>query len=445
MPQVAPATDHYRAQFDALEAQGALGRPAWLRERRRAALDRFVRAGFPTTRDEDWRYTNVAPVAAAPFRVVADGAPAAPPAELLERFTFARDWPRLVFVGGRWSPALSAVGALPSGVRVGSLAEVLAADPALLERYLAAPGANEGDAFVALNAALALDGAVVHVPAGVTLEAPVHLLFVGPPAGAAALPRTLVVAGPESRVTVVESHVGLTGEPYLTDALTEVVAEAGAQVTHYTVGREGARAFHVGTLWVRQERDSRVGACAVTLGGALVRNTVRVLLDGPGAECALDGFYMVGAGEHVDNHVTVDHARPRGTSRQFYKGILDGAGRAVFNGRILVRRDAQRTDADQTNKNLLLADGAEVDSKPQLEIYADDVRCTHGAAEGQLAGDALFYLQSRGLGEAAARTLLAYGFANEVLQRIALGPIRAELDGLVLGRLRAVLAAKERP
>ncbi|MGH7300387.1 MAG: Fe-S cluster assembly protein SufD, partial [Candidatus Rokuibacteriota bacterium] len=331
---------------------------------------------------------------------------------------------------------LSAIRPVSPGARVGSLAEALITDEPTVRAHLAADVAP-GDAFGALNAAFWPDGAFLHVPAGVRLEEPIQLLFVAT-AGApgADHPRSVIVLEPESRAVLVESYVALGEEAYLTNASTEMALGPGAGLEHHRIVLEGRRAFHVGRIRVRQGPDSRFASHAVTLGGRLVRSEVDVRLDAPGAECALNGLFVVGGAQHVDTHTVVDHARPRTTSRQLYKGVLDGRSRGVFNGRVVVRPGADGTDAHQTNKNLILSDGVEVDSKPQLEIFADDVKCSHGAADGQLAEDAIFYLESRGLDEVAARTLLTHGFANEVLGRIGVEPVRAWCEELLRGRLR---------
>ncbi|MGH7263920.1 MAG: Fe-S cluster assembly protein SufD, partial [Candidatus Rokuibacteriota bacterium] len=436
MTSVGTVKDQYLADFDAFERNGAAGSPSWLRGLRQAAIARFAELGFPTVREEAWRYTSVAPLVEAGLRPARDEAPDTLDADVLARVDLGgARWPRLVFVDGRFSATLSSVPALPTGARVTSLAEALAADGRLVEAHLGRHAAFGGDGFTALNTAFARDGAVVVLPAGVRLPEPVHLVFVAT-AGVLAQPRTLVVAGHGSEATIVEHYLGLAGPAALTSAVTEVVVGDGALVHHYTLHEQGERAFHVGTLQVDQDRDSAFRACSATMGGRLVRSNLGVLLRAEGASCVLDGLYAIGGRQHVDNHVTVDHAAPRCASQQLYKGILDGRSRAVFNGRILVRRDAQKTDANQTNKTLLLAEGPEAYSKPQLEIFADDVRCTHGAAEGQLAEDAIFYLKSRGLREETARTLLTYGFAREVIDRIPLEPVRVRLDGRLLARLR---------
>ena len=299
------------------------------------------------------------------------------------------------------------------------------------------PAAESGDAFSALNEAFWADGAFLHVPAGVSLEEPIQLLFVATASGGRAdHPRSLIVLEAESRAVLVESYVALADEAYLTNVSTEIALGPGAVLDHHRVVLEGRQGFHVGRTRVRQGADSRFASCAVTLGGRLVRNDVDARLDAEGAECTLNGLFVVGGVQHVDTHTVVDHAQPRTTSRQLYKGVLDGRARGVFNGRVVVRPRANGTDAHQTNKNLILSDGVEVDSKPQLEIFADDVKCSHGAADGQLAEDAIFYLESRGLDEVAARSLLTHGFANEVLGRIRVEPVRVWCEELLRRRLR---------
>jgi Fe-S cluster assembly protein SufD len=440
---VATARDHYLAEFEALERQGALRDPSWLAPLRRRAIDRFAERGFPTTRDEDWRYTNLAPLAATPFRPATPSPDGIPPAAL-ERLALARaDWARLVFVDGRYSPKLSSARPLPGGGQVASLAEAMITDGERVERHLGRHAGWDANVFAALSTAFVQDGAVVFLPAEAQGETPIEILFLATTPGVMAQPRTLIVAGPHSRVAVIERYVGLTDEAYFTNAVTEVVAGPGAAVDHYVLQEQGVEAFHVATLHAALERDSAFATCGATFGGRLGRTTLTLKFDGEGARGALHGLYVVGGRQHVDNHVTVDHAMPRCASRQLFKGVLDGTSRAVFNGRIVVRPDAQKTDATQTNKHLLLSDGVEVDSKPQLEIFADDVKCTHGAAEGQLAPEALFYLRSRGIGEETARALLTYGFAREVLERVAVEPVQAYLDRLLMARLRREPATKE--
>jgi Fe-S cluster assembly protein SufD len=438
--------DTFLSAFAEVERRGLTG-PSWLREQRRAGLARFAERGFPTPRDEEWKYTSLAPITATEFDVALDGAGPEPAEDAIAPFCVGPpSWSRLVFVNGRFSAKLSVLRPLPGGVRIGSLGEALITDAEALRPHLTAGAAEEPlDAFPALNAAFWQDGAFLHVPAGVGVEDPVHLLFVAtaPGRGRVDHPRSVIVLGPESRATVVESYVALGGEAYLTNAVTEISLGASASLDHQKVQLESRRAFHVGRTRVRQARDAHLSSCSVAFGGRLVRNDVHAILDAEGAECTLSGLSVGGGRQHLDTHTVVDHASPRATSRQLYKGILDGRARGVFNGRILVRPGANGTDAHQTNKNLLLSDEVEVDSKPQLEIFADDVKCSHGAADGQPPAEAIFYLRSRGLDEAAARTLLTYGFANEVLGRIGVEPIRAWLEGRLAARLRAGRVTEE--
>ena len=435
---VGTTKETFLSAFSALQSGGNIAGPSWLRDLRQAAIERFAERGLPTTRDEEWKYTSIAPIAATRFDLRPDWADDEPTEEILAPFCLSPGWSRLVFVNGRHSAKLSTARSLPRGVRVGSLGEALITDAELLRGHLdASASAAPYDAFAALNTAFWRDGAFVYVPAGANVAEPVYLLFVTTAQGRAQVdhPRSLIVLEPESQATLVESYVTLAGDAYLTNAMTEIVVGAGGGLDHYKLQLEGQGAFHVGRTQVRQLRASRVGSCSVTLGGRLVRNDIQAHLGAEAASCTLSGLFVTGGRQHVDTHTVIDHAAPRAMSRQLYKGILDGRARGVFNGRVIVRPGANGTDAHQTNKNLLLSDEAEVDSKPQLEIFADDVKCSHGAADGQIAADAMFYLRSRGLDEAAARTLLTFGFANEVLGRIRIEPVRSWLESLLTARL----------
>jgi Fe-S cluster assembly protein SufD len=447
-PAAHSRTQAFVAAFAAFEPRISVGSPAWLRDARRAAMARFAAQGLPTSKAEDWKYTSLAPMEEA----LLDLTPAPAGERLLTEESLAPFLAgpmaiRLVFVNGRYSPKLSVVPALPAGVRAGSLAEAMISDGEMLRGRVIEATNGAADSFGALNTAFWEDGAFVHLPPGAVLEAPIHLVFVTTASGGGrvAHPRSVIVLERSSQATIMESYVALTGDPYLINALGTVALAENAQLEHCRVQREGAGAVHVGRLMIEQARDSRASATSIALGGRLVRNEIHVRLDGEGASAALHGLSVLGARQHVDVHTVVDHASPHGTSRQLFKGVLDGRARGVFDGRIIVRPGAQKTDAHQLNKNLLLSDGVEVDSKPQLEIFADDVKCSHGAADGQLAADALFYLKSRGLGEAAARALLTWGFASEVLGRIRADEVRAAVEALVAARLREGRVAEEIP
>jgi len=429
-------TDPYLTAFARAREAGA-GGPAWLRSVREAAIARFGELGFPTSRDEDWRFTSVAPIVERVFQPAPAVAPRVTAADLAP-YVFGGDGAaRLVFVNGRHAPALSVPGAWPAGVQVGDLAAALAAAPAALEPHLTRLAGFETHPFTALNTALFDGGALVVVPPGVVLDRPIHLMFVStaPEGPVVTHPRVLIVSGENSQVRLVESHVGVGEGTYFVNTVTEVVAEANAVVDHYKVQRESLRGYHVGSLHVRLARSTNFSSHSIALGAALARNDAVALLDGEGGECTLNGLYLVDGRRLVDNHTTIDHAKPHCDSHEVYKGILSGQGQGVFNGKIIVRPDAQKTDAKQTNRALLLSDDAQINTKPQLEIFADDVKCTHGAAVGQLDDDAVFYLRSRGLDFDQARALLIQAFAGDILGRIRVEPLREQLEAEMVRQL----------
>ena len=420
----------YLQQFAELERRGA---DAWVHPLRKAALARFTELGFPTTRDEDWRFTNLAPVAQTAFRLPEASGPI-PAREALEPFLIpGLDCTRLVFVDGRFAPGLSTMGRLPRGAVAGSLAEALRSQRALVEPHLAQYADFTQDAFTALNTAFMEDGAFVWIPRGSILEAPIHILHVSTGGGTPVLTsqRNLIVAQEDSQAAVVEDYVSLGAGVALSNAMTEAVVGQNGVLEHYLVERESRESFNVSTLRVEQGRSSNVTSHSVLLGGSLVRNNVHPVMAGEGGECLVNGLFLAMDRQHMDNFMRVEHASPHCGSRQFYNGVLDGRAHGVFHGRIVVHKDAQKTDAKQTNRNLLLSEDAQIDTKPQLEIYADDVKCTHGATIGQINEDAVFYLRARGISREAARALLLFAFANECLQRMRVEPVRRYLEGLV--------------
>jgi Fe-S cluster assembly protein SufD len=443
MSGAAAKTDHYLAEFPLREPHLPGRNLPWLRAIRTAALERFAESGFPTPRNEEWRYTPVTPIQSRAF-------PLAEPddigAQEIERFEFEGiEHHRLVFVNGWFAPQLSHVRNLPEGAVLTHLAGALEAQPALVQAHLARYADANGDAFTALNSAFAADGAFVHLASGTRLEEPILLLFVSstPDGAAAAHPRNLLIAEEGAQATLIERYVSVADASYFTNAVTEVVVAPGARLTHYKLQEESGKAFHIGGLHVYQDRDSTFTSHYVSLGGSLVRNDIRSLLDAEGAECVLNGLYVASGRQHVDSHTRIDHARPHGTSRELYKGILDGAAHGVFAGKVIVHPDAQKTDAQQANKNLLLSRGAEIDTKPQLEIYADDVKCSHGATVGQLDREVLFYLRSRGIDEEAARSLLTFAFASDVLRAMTLHPLRQRVEESLVAKLPKGQRVKE--
>ncbi len=411
--------------------------PAWLRPLRQAAAARFAELGFPTQRHEAWRYTDVRPIADTTF-TPAEQAPADASLDDLRPNLWDADAAcRLVLLNGRFVPGLSAVSDLPDGVRVSSLLETLRTDADAIAPHLARHATDPENAFTALNTALHHDGACIQVPRGVVLDRPIHVVCATMPGAEPVMthPRMLVVAAAESQVTVVESHIGLGDGPYFANTVTEIVTGDNAHVDHYKVVREGAAAYHIGTIQTQQQRDSQVRSHALAFGGKTVRNDINARLAAPGANCTLNGLYVLRDREHVDNHLRVEHIAPHCDSRENFKGILDDRAHAGFTGRIVVHEDAQKTDGKQSNMTLLLSENARVDTRPQLEIFADDVKCTHGATVGQIDREALFYLRSRGLSEPAARSLLVYAFASEVLDAVRVAELCRHLHGLLSERL----------
>lgn len=437
MISVKDSTDSYEARFCAIEQAAMGGDDAWLLPTRKAAFARFGELGFPTVKDEEWRYTNVAAVAETVF----DSGPVAGASvtgdELASVTGGELSALLLVFVNGRFSEALSHLGRLPAGLSVTNLGKALCDDRAGLEPFLARRASVESQAFTALNTAMFEDGAVVRVARGAVIPDPIHVLYVSTAADRpfATFPRNLLLAGENSQVTMVETYLGLGDIASLTNAVTEIVCEDGGVVDHYRVIRESMQAYHMSDLHVHQGRGSRVSSLVATFGGALVRNDVNAVLAGEGGTCTLNGLSLIGGDQHVDNHLRVDHAKPNCDSREYYKGVLHGRSRCVFSGRIIVRKDAQKTDAKQSNKSLLLSDHARVESKPQLEILADDVKCTHGATIGQVSKDEIFYLRTRGVDETAARRILVWAFAQESVDAVHVPALREQLTGLIDERL----------
>jgi Fe-S cluster assembly protein SufD len=406
--------------------------PKWLQSLREDAFGQFCEMGFPTLKDEAWRFTSVAPIARESFRLL-DAAPTELTLEDLKPFLLAEAACRLVFVNGRYAAELSDCDTLPAGVTATSLAAEIDRDAAALESSLGRHLALRKDAFCSLNTAFLEDGGFVRIAKGTVLASPIHLLFVSTDADTPVMahPRNLILAESNTQADVVEEHVSLGDAKLFSNTATELVAEENAVVAHHMIERENRKSFHISTLQMHQERNANVSSHSVLIGGALVRNNVHPVLAGEGGLCLINGLFLGEDTQHLDNYMLVDHASPHCASHQFYNGILSGSSHGVFHGRIIVRQDAQQTDAKQTNRNLLLSDNAQIDTKPQLEIYADDVKCTHGATIGQLDENALYYLRSRGLEESAARELLLFAFAGECTGRIRSLPVREHIERMV--------------
>lgn len=380
--------------------------PAWLKRLRTEAYDSFAERGFPTLREEEWKYTSVEPLKKIPFR---------------------------------FSPASDDFASLkegPNGAIVGPLGAALKKRPDLVEPYLGRLANPKESPFVALSTAFLADGVFVYLPRGAVLTEPIQVVHAVQPNGQAVVRhlRTLIVAEAESQASIVESYTG-SPRPYLTNAVTEIVLMDRAVMEYTKLQGEGGEAYHIASCQVRQGRQSSFTSHSVTLGALFCRNDLGVRLEAEGAECTLNGLYLVSGRQHIDNHTGIDHTRPHGTSRELYKGILDGWATGVFNGRIVVRPEAEKTNARQTNKNLLLSDRAVVNTKPLLEILNNDVRCNHGATIGHLDENQIFYLRSRGLGETEARGLLIYAFASDVIDRMKIKTVRDRLQKTLFTKL----------
>ncbi|HEX8175588.1 MAG TPA: Fe-S cluster assembly protein SufD [Pyrinomonadaceae bacterium] len=433
----------YADMFAALKEKLGAREASWAKRLREDAMEHFEQLGFPSTFDEEWKYTNLAPLSKRQFEPGFESKNIELESGALEMVAYPEaEGSRLVFVNGVFKRELSSLDALPRGVAAENLSDALHGEHSeIVRERLARYAEYNENALVALNTAFMSDGAFLLIPKGVRVETPIHLLFLSVPQASpvVSFPRVLVIAGAQSEATLIESYASLEEGEYWTNGVVEVLLEDGAKLEHYKIQRESLRAFHTATTQVELGAASSFDTTTITLGAELSRHNINVGLRARGAECRVDGLYMVSTGQHTDTHSLIEHAEPYCTSRQLYKGILDGKSRAVFNGKVFVREGALQTDAQQTNRNLLLSNESRVDTKPQLEIFADDVKCAHGATVGQLEEEELFYLISRGLRPELARNLLTYGFAEEVIAKIGIESIKAQLDEVVLNRLQAKL------
>jgi Fe-S cluster assembly protein SufD len=408
--------------------------PELLKDLRARGRESFATLGLPSRRQEEWRFTGLKGIEGGVFETPAAVAPRIDVTAW--RVSDAR---LLVFVDGIFAPDVSEIGDLPDGVVVSNLVLGATSGSEAVAQHLGSLAPLEEHPFAALNSALIADGAFIHVPAGIELDRPIQIVFVSGSEERATLsaPRLLIVAEAGSRATVVEQHIG-AGASSLSCPVTEIVIGEKAVLDHVVVQEEYLSAHHLAVRQVKLAADSRYSAQAISLGGALARTDIGVVLEGEHAEATLDGLYLGDGNQQADTHLTVRHASPNCNSFQLYKGILAGRAKSVFNGRIIVDQDAQKTDAKQSNRNLLLSDNAVVNSNPQLEIFADDVRCTHGSTVGQLDEEAIFYLRSRGIGREDAIQLMTLAFAGEILERVPVTELRERLEKVVAERLTAI-------
>ena len=438
-PQANNLAENFHAAFSAQQETASLDESkslAWLAAHRQSAFDQFQEAGFPTRRHENWKYTDVSRITKTGF-VTANSAHNTIQAGELDKLKFnTENCHELVFINGQFSAEHSSIGSLDDQVVIGSLRDALINTPELIENQFN-QFASEDHIFAALNTAFFCDGAFIYVPDNVVIEDPIVIYYVSShnEVKLVTTPRNLIIMGKNSQANVIESFHGLKGVVNFTNTITEIETAVGAVLEHYKIQQENTDSFHVGGTHLVQHRNSRVESHSISLGGAIVRNDIVTDLAGEGAEIILNGLYMGNGRQHIDNHTLVNHSNPHTQSDENYRGVLDGRAQGVFNGKVIVHKNAQKTEAAQSNANLLLSDHAEIDTKPELEIYADDVKCSHGATIGQLDKNMLFYLRSRGLDEATAKSLLTFAFADEVISRIKFAPIREQLEFNVGGRL----------
>lgn len=426
------ARDHYLSEFERLAAADSWREPGWLTERRTSAIEQFGDTGFPSPRDERWRFTSFSKLLDKTFAYPNGQATSAPNLDGLRNSVGWWGESHIAFLNGTFSAELSSIPKLPNGVFAGRLSSALGAGITQVEQNMARIEWPTKSPFAALNTSFVTDGGVLWVPDGVVVDTPIHFLYLTTENNAEMVthPRNLVVLGKDAEANVVESYFGLGDADYWTNAVTEVSVGDGARLSSCRIQLEGAKTHHTATTRSRQGRDSRYNATTIELGGLLSRHDIHAGLEGAGAECALYGLSYLTGRQHVDQHTTIDHAQPHCNSRESFNGVYDGRSHGVFTGQILVRPGAQQTDAMQASRNLLLAETAHVDTQPQLEIFADDVKCTHGATVGPIDDEAMFYLRSKGLTENAARSMLTYGFGSEILKSIRVDPLRERMDTL---------------
>ncbi len=423
----------YIEGFSGFEKTAPGSNLGWLKSIREHAITKFSELGFPTPQDEDWRFTNVAPIARSSFHIPLNGIDQVSAADLTPFQFEGQQICELVFINGHYSAELSTHNKLPEGVIVLNLAEAINSQEDILKENLAKYADFEDEAFTALNTAFMEDGGFIYIPKGTVVEEPIHLLYISTAGDKPSItnPRNLIIVEDNCEANIIEQYVSLDENIYLSNVVTEMIVGENSSVGHYLIELESKKAFNISTLRVQQARSSNMRSYSVLLGGSLVRNNIHPVLAGEGCNSLINGLYMSTHRQHMDNYMKVEHASPHCDSRQLYNGVLDGRSRGVFHGRIIVHEDAQKTDAKQTNRNLLLSDHAQVDTKPQLEIYADDVKCTHGATIGQIDENALFYLRSRGISKEASRDIILNAFTNETLKSMTLDSVKNYCTDLI--------------
>ena len=426
--------ENYSADFKQLQN---INKNDWFAKERQSAFDIFQKTGFPTTRNENWKYTDVKPIARNIFSNISESNVRTDNGEIDSVFFKGLDCINLVFINGAYSEEYSDIKNIHGKVVVKNMASALVNDKEILKKHLAKSTDKTLSSFTALNTAFIQDGAYINIPSNINIEKPINITYISKDNTGkfATHPRNLILMGENSKATIIENYVGNDETNYFTNSVTETVLLQGSSLKHYKIQQESANAFHIASLNTSQSKDSRFESHSISIGGALVRNNINASLNAEGAEIIMNGFYMTDNTQHVDNHTRVDHLKPHTQSHQNYRGVLNGKSRGVFNGKVVVHPQAQKIEAYQNNANLLLSDDSEIDTKPELEIYADDVKCTHGATVGQLDDDMLFYLRSRAVDEQTARSLLTYAFADEIIKNINFQAIENKLENLIISRL----------
>jgi Fe-S cluster assembly protein SufD len=425
---------HYLADFKQLQN---IKKDDWFSKQRQSAFNIFQESGFPSTKKENWKYTDVKPIAKNLFSNIANGNIVINDDEIDAILFKELECVELIFVNGAYSEKYSNIKNLPNELTIKNMANALVDDEDFLKKHLSQYANDDSSSFTALNTAFIQDGAYINVPSDLILERPISITYIskGNSNVFATHPRNLIFMGENSKATIIENYIGIDDTNYFTNAVTETSLSQGASLEHYKIQQESSNAFHIGNLNTSQDKDSRFESHSISIGGALVRNDINAQLNEEGAEITMNGLYMTDNAQHIDNHTRVDHFKPYTQSNQNYRGVLNGKSRGVFNGKVVVHPQAQKIEAYQNNANLLLSDDAEIDTKPELEIYADDVKCNHGATIGQLDNDMLFYLRSRAVDEQTARSLLTYAFADEIINNISFQSIKNKLEHLIIGRL----------
>ncbi len=433
--------DWYKSEFSRFENKLNGQSQSALHRIRQDAINQFIESGFPTTRNEEWKYTNIEPITETAFHPIHEYKEGMVTESDVKKWSYnCMDCYKIVFVNGHFAAELSDTNDLDDQIFVTNLKDAINSNDARVDQFLTKIASFNNDTFTALSTAFIQDGAVIQIKENAVVQKPILLIFVaaGKENNILSHPRNLIIAENNSQATIIESYSNKDVDNYFSNVVTEILLKPNSSVEHIKIQNESTKAYHVSTLHAHQDNDSRFRSFAINLGGRIVRNNIITILNGSGAESTLNGIYVGNNDQHIDNRTVIEHVKPNCTSSEIYKGIMNDKSRGVFNGKIHVHPGAQKTNAVQSNSGLLLSDSASIDTKPQLEIYADDVRCTHGATIGQLDKDALFYLRSRAIGLQKAKNMLINAFVSEVMDQINNDNLKTEVQNLINAKLRLI-------